>query len=88
MEHLVALAFIITVSKIAGPKLAAYLDNEVAKEEKAYNDTMALSTKEVDTKINELKQNLTLPEANQLLHAAKRVRFLILTIYSICILVT
>lgn len=73
MEHLVALAFIITISKVAGPKIAAYLDKEVAKEEKAYTDMIAESTKDVDAKISELKQNLTLPEANKLLHAAKRV---------------
>lgn len=71
-EHLVFLGMFVYFSKKIAPQIAAYLDKGVKEKDDAYASELADSTKHVDSQI-EAKENLkSLPDANALIHAAKR----------------
>jgi F-type H+-transporting ATPase subunit b len=71
-EHIVFLGMFILFSKKIAPQIAAFLDKGVKSDDDAYVSELAESTQHVDTQI-EGKQNLkSLPDANVLIHAAKR----------------
>ena len=71
-EHVVFLGFVIYVSSKFGKSLAALLDKDVEAKKKAYLDELNESTKGVDAQINTLEALKSLPEANALIHDAKR----------------
>jgi F-type H+-transporting ATPase subunit b len=71
-EHLVFLGMFIYFSKKVAPQIGAYLDKGVKSEDDAYFNELAESTIQVDSQI-EGKENLkSLPDANVLIHDAKR----------------
>lgn len=71
-EHLVFLGLFVYFSKTYAPKIAAYLDNHVKTADDAYNNELAESTKTVDAQIAEKQSLKSLPDANALIHEAKR----------------
>lgn len=71
-EHLVFLGMFVYFSKQFAPKIAAILDKGVKDEDDAYNAELAESTKHIDAQIVEKENLKSLPDANALIHAAKR----------------
>lgn len=71
-EHLVFLGLFVYFSKTMAPKIAAMLDKEAAAQDDAYNAELAESTKSVDAQIVEKEGLKSLPDANALIHQAKR----------------
>jgi len=71
-EHLVFLGLFVYFSKTYAPKIAAYLDKGVKEADDAYNAELAESTKHVDAQILEKEALKSLPNANSLIHEAKR----------------
>jgi len=71
-EHLVFLGCLIAVSKVYLPKFAAYLDKGVKEADNAYAKELTDSTKDIDAQIVASEALKSLPEANTLIHVAKR----------------
>lgn len=71
-EHLVFLGLFVYFSKTYAPKIAAYLDKTAKETDDAYNQELADSTKHVDEQVSEKTALLSLPDANALIHEAKR----------------
>jgi F-type H+-transporting ATPase subunit b len=72
LEHIVFFSVVVMLSKVAGPKIAAMLDKNVDAEEKRIKTSLESSLKGIDTQFAALEAQLALPEANSILHAAKR----------------
>lgn len=75
-EHLVFLGAIIAISKMYGKQVGEFLDKEADKQNKAIISGLESQTEEIDNKIKTNQALETLPEANQIIHAAKRVSWL------------
>jgi len=71
-EHLVFLGVLVAFSKVYGPKIGAMLDKLSEKKDQAYVDELNESTKHIDAQIVENQALKSLPEANKLIHLAKR----------------
>jgi len=71
-EQLVFLTTVIAISKLYGKQIGEYLDREADKGNKAIVADLENQTKEIDVKIQSNQALETLPEANQIIHAAKR----------------
>jgi len=71
-EHLVFLGVLVAVSKLYGPQIGAMLDKISEKKDQAYVNELNESTKHIDSQIAENEALKSLPEANQLIHLAKR----------------
>jgi len=71
-EHFVFLLIVIGVSKLYGKQIGAYLDQEADAGNKATLANLENATKAIDVKITENEALQSLPEANQLVNAAKR----------------
>lgn len=71
-EHLVFLGLFVYFSKTYAPQIAAYLDKHVNAADEAYNADLAQSTKSVDAAIVQKESLKSLPDANALIHEAKR----------------
>lgn len=71
-EHLVFLGLFVYFSKTYAPKIAAMLDKTVKETDDAYVAELADSTKHVDAQITEKSALKSLPDANALIHQAKR----------------
>jgi len=72
VENMVWLVVVITLSKYFGKSLGQYLDSQVDARNKTFLDGLKDSTKTVDAQIVENEALLALPEANKIIHAAKR----------------
>ena len=77
-EQLVFLTAVIAISKMYGKQIGQYLDSEADKGNKAELATLESQTQEIDTKIKTNQALESLPEANQIIHAAKRVSYILL----------
>lgn len=71
-EQLVFLAALIGVTKMYGHKLAGMLDKKVDEATAAEYTKLNDASKEIDEKIAQNDSLQSLPEANKLIHAAKR----------------
>jgi len=71
-EHMIFLGAVIAASKLYGKQLAEYLDSEADKGNKAIVADLESQTQVIDNKIKTNQALETLPEANQIIHAAKR----------------
>jgi len=71
-EHLVFLGVLVAVSKLYGPNIGAMLDKLSTQKDQAYVNELKDSTKHIDAQIAENAALKSLPEANTLIHAAKR----------------
>lgn len=71
-EHLVFLGMFVYFSKTFAPQIATFLDKGVKESDDAYYAEIAESTKGVDAKITEKEALKSLPDANALIHDAKR----------------
>jgi len=71
-EHLVFLGLFVYFSKTYAPQIAAYLDKGVKEADDSYVNELAESTKGVDAQIADKETLKSLPDANALIHAAKR----------------
>lgn len=71
-EHLVFLGLFVYFSKTYAPKIAQYLDSVIKADEDKYVNDLKDSTKHIDGAIEEKAALQSLPEANTLIHAAKR----------------
>jgi F-type H+-transporting ATPase subunit b len=78
-EHVTFFAVLIYASKKFGPKIADFLDKEAVVLNKKYETDLQDKTIEVDGKIQASQALASLPEANQLVNAAKRVWLLNIT---------
>jgi hypothetical protein len=72
-EHITFFALVIAVSKMYGAKIGQALDKGADELNKAYETELQNKTLEVDAKIQSNQALQSLPEANQLVNAAKRV---------------
>lgn len=72
LEHIVFFTVVAMLSKVAGPKIAAFLDGGVATEENRIKSSLESSLKGINTQFAALEAQLALPEANVILHAAKK----------------
>lgn len=75
-EQLVFLGALIGITKMYGSSIAKSLDKQVDAENKAYNDNLNAATKDVDVKIKENEALFSLPEANKIVHSAKKENIL------------
>jgi len=71
-EQLVFLTSVIAISKLYGKQIGQFLDREADKANKAEVADLENQTREIDEKIQANQALETLPEANQIIHAAKR----------------
>lgn len=71
-EHFVFLLLIIGASKLYGKQLGEYLDKEADAHNQQTVAGLENAAKEIDVKIEENQALQSLPEANQLLNAAKK----------------
>lgn len=71
-HHLIFLAFVIGVSKAYGHKIGAALDKLADTENKSYSAGLENASKVIDEKITKTEALQSLPEANKIIHAAKR----------------
>jgi len=71
-EHLVFLGVLVAVSKVYGPQIGAMLDKISEQKDQSYVNEINDSTKHIDAQISENQALRSLPEANLLIHVAKR----------------
>lgn len=71
-EHLVFLGMFILFSKKIAPQIATYLDKGVKELDDSYFAELAESTQHVDSQIGDKENLKSLPDANVLIHDAKR----------------
>ena len=72
-EHLVFLFLVVVASKVVGPKLATFLDKKVVETKQERLAELDEASKDIDAKIKQNVLLTSLPEANALISAAKRV---------------
>ena len=70
-EHLLFL--VVVASKVVGPKLATFLDKKVVETKQERLAELDEASKDIDAKIKQNVLLTSLPEANALISAAKRV---------------
>lgn len=76
-EHITFFALLVYATKKFGPQIAAYLDKSANEANQAYETELKDKTQEVDSKIVSTQALQSLPEANQLVNAAKRENVLL-----------
>jgi F-type H+-transporting ATPase subunit b len=71
-HHFIFLLMTVAVSKLYGHKLGALLDKLADAENKSYGVELENASKTIDEKITKAEALQSLPEANKIIHAAKR----------------